>query len=88
MNFNEENVNNSIDDQKKTNIIINKIKNSKINKNNISEKSDINKGNHLNKNIQKNLQNNISDKNEIDKIKQNMKLTNNKNINTFLNKKM
>ena len=66
MNFNEENVNNSIDDQKKTNIIIN----------------------HLNKNIQKNLQNNISDKNEIDKIKQNMKLTNNKNINTFLNKKM
>ena len=82
-NINEENVNNSIDDEKKTNIIINKIKNSKTNKNDISEKSDINKGNQkfLNKNIQLNLQNNISDKNEIDKIKQNMKLMNNKNIN-------
>ena len=86
INFNKDNINNSFKDEKKTNISINQIKNSKINKNNISEKNNINKENkkvfnNNRNNIHLDLQNNINDKNEIDKIKQNMKLMNNKNIN-------
>ena len=78
-------INNSSDEEKKDYIDINKIKTSKINENNISIKKNINnhenKKNLFNKNIKLDLQNNISDKSDIAKIKQDMKLMKNKNIN-------
>ena len=81
----ENDINNSSDEEKKNYIDINKIKTSKINENNISIKKNNNnlenKKNLFNKNIKLDLQNNISDKCDISKIKQDMKLMKNKNIN-------
>ena len=79
-----EDISNSFKEEKKeNNININDIKPNIINKNNISEKNNINKENkkfpNFNKEIKLNIESNI--KNEIDKMKQNMKLINNKNIN-------
>ena len=77
--------NNSFNDEEKNKNDINKIKQSKINENDISIKNNFNQGNkrilNFNKNIRLDPSDNIADKKDFEKLKQNMKLIKNINVN-------
>ena len=84
INYMEENINNSSEEEKIDNDKINKIKSNKIQENNISNKKSINNPEN-NKNLNINnkkkleLQSNLEHKINVDKIKQNLKIMKNKN---------
>ena len=77
--------NNSFNDEEKNKNDNNKIKQSKINENDISIKNNFNQGNkrilNFNKNIRLDPSDNIADKKDFEKLKQNMKLIKNINVN-------